>query len=142
MTSTTTFALGGDLPVERLGFGAMRLAQNGMLQDEARDPQVALEVLRCAVDLGVNHFDTAEFYRSPDGAVGANDLIRQALHPYPEGLVIATKVGPVFGPDGLSHGAAADMRPAVEANLHSLGLDRLDVVYLRIGAMTPPMASP
>jgi aryl-alcohol dehydrogenase-like predicted oxidoreductase len=86
----------------------------------------------------VNHIDTADFYRSGDGTVRANTLIREALFPYPSDLVIATKVGPMFGSSGPSQAGAADLRALVEANLASLGLDRLDLVYLRIGAMTPP----
>lgn len=93
-------------------------------------------MLRRAVELGVDHIDTADFYRGPDGTARANDLIREALFPYPGGLVIATKVGPVVGPDGVAQGTAADIRPAVEANLKALGLDRLDLVYLRIGYRT------
>jgi len=133
-----TFAIGGNLPVDRLGFGAMRLARNGMGDTAARDLETAQAVLQRAVELGVDHIDTADFYRSPDRAVGANDLIREALSPYPDGLVLATKVGPVFGPNGPSQGTAADIRPAVEANLQALGLDRLDLVYLRIGFFGPP----
>ena len=133
-----TFALGGDLTVDRIGFGAMRLARNGMGATATRDPETARAVLRRAVELGVDHIDTADFYRSPDGTVRANDLIRQALFPYPAGLVIATKVGPVFGPEGPTQGTAADLRPAVEANLEALGIDRLDLVYLRIGWRVPP----
>lgn len=132
-----TFAIGGDLIVDRIGFGAMRLARNGM-DATPRDPATARAVLRRAVELGVDHIDTADFYRGPDGAVRANDLIRQALFPYPTGLVIATKVGPVFGPSGPTQGTAADIRPAVEANLEALGVDRLDLVYLRIGWRVPP----
>ena len=131
------FAIGGDLTVDRLGFGAMRLARNGM-DATARDPETARAVLRRAAELGVDHIDTADFYRSPNGTVRANDLIRQALFPYPAGLVIATKVGPVFGPSGPTQGTPADIRPAVEANLQALGVDRLDLVYLRIGWRTPP----
>ena len=93
-----TFAIGGDLTVDRVGFGAMRLARNGMGDTDKRAPEMARAVLGRAVKLGVNHIDTADFYRSPDGAVLANDLIRDALSPYPQGLVIATKVGPVFRP--------------------------------------------
>jgi len=133
-----TFAIGGDLVVDRLGFGAMRLARNGMGDDAARDPQTARAVLRRAAELGVDHIDTADFYRIPDGTARANDLIREALFPYPAGLVIATKVGPVFGPDGPTQGTAADLPPAVEANLEALGIDRLDLVYLRIGWRVPP----
>ena len=133
-----TFAIGGDLVVDRIGFGAMRLARGGMGDATGRDPDSARAVLRRAVELGVDHIDTADFYRSPDGTVRANDLIREALYPYPTGLVIATKVGPVFGPDGPTQGTAADLRPAVEANLTALGADRLDLVYLRIGWRVPP----
>jgi pyridoxine 4-dehydrogenase len=136
-TTTDAFRLGGDLSVTRIGFGAMRLARNGW-SGPARDPETGLAVLRRAVELGVNHIDTADYYRSGDGAVRANALIRRALYPYPSGLVIATKVGPILGSHSPSHAAAADLRALVEANLESLGLDRLDLVYLRIGVMTPP----
>jgi pyridoxine 4-dehydrogenase len=132
-----TFAIGGDLTVDRIGFGAMRLTRNGM-DATARDPETARAVLRRAAELGVDHIDTADFYSGPDGTVRANDLIRQALFPNPAALVIATKVGPVFGPQGPTQGTAADLRPAVEANLQALGVDRLDLVYLRIGWRTPP----
>jgi pyridoxine 4-dehydrogenase len=135
--TTSGFRLGGDLSINRIGFGAMRLARNGWT-GPARDPEIGLAVLRRTVDLGVNHIDTADYYRSGDGTVRANTLIRQALSPYPSGLVIATKVGPTFGPGGPSPAAAAGLRALVEANLESLGLDRLDLVYLRIGVMTPP----
>jgi pyridoxine 4-dehydrogenase len=126
------FPLGGDLDINRLGFGAMRLARSG-LQGPARDSQDALAVLRRAVELGVNHIDTAWFYRADD--LAANDLIREALSPYPENLVIATKVGPLLGPSGRPEGQcdASGLRELVEQNLTSLGLDRLDLVYLRIG---------
>ncbi|MGH3387523.1 MAG: aldo/keto reductase [Actinomadura sp.] len=134
---TDQFRLGGDLTIERLGFGAMRLPQRSP-GEPARDPESGRAVLRRAVELGVNHIDTADFYRSENGSVRANTLIREALSPYPDALVIATKVGPVFGPDGPGQGTAADLRPQVEANLESLGLDRLDLVYLRIGMMEPP----
>jgi pyridoxine 4-dehydrogenase len=130
---TNEFRLGGDIPINRLGFGAMRLPQSGW-NGPPRDPETGRAVLRRAVDLGVNHIDTAEFYRSNDGAVRANLLIREALHPYPRGLVIATKVGPVFGPNGPSEAPAADLRALVEGNLKTLGLDRLDLVYLRLGS--------
>src|ERR1700722_12282454 len=126
------FPLGGDLGINRLGFGAMRLARSG-LQGPARDRQDALAVLRRAVELGVNHIDTAWFYRVGD--LAANDLIREALSPYPANLVIATKVGPLLGPSGRPEGQsdASGLRELVEQNLTSLGLDRLDLVYLRIG---------
>ncbi|WP_065755821.1 aldo/keto reductase [Bradyrhizobium paxllaeri] len=126
------------MAVKRVGFGAMRLAANGF-RGPARDPAAGRAVLRRAVELGVNLIDTAAFYHSSDKTVRANRLIREALYPYPSGLLIATKVGHVFNPDG-SHRTAtgSDMRRLVEENLQDLGLDRLDLVYLRIGEMRPP----
>ena len=135
MTSSNTFFLGGDLPINRLGYGAMRLAANGFT-GPARDPQTGLEVLRQALAAGVNHIDTADFYISDDGALSANALIREALHPYPDDLVIATKVGPRrTAGGGVEMTTDPDaLRPMVEANLEALGLERLDLVYLRLGA--------
>ncbi|MGC0383925.1 oxidoreductase [Streptomyces sp. SAI-129] len=133
------FRLGGDLPIRRLGFGAMRLPTNSF-HGPARDPETGRAVLRRAVELGVNHIDTAAFYTSGDGSVRANDLIREALHPYPADLVIATKVGPLRTPDGGLE-ATTDpgvLRALVEENLDTLGVDRLDLVYLRIGGIAPP----
>lgn len=127
----------GDLTINRLGFGAMRLSTNGF-QGSPRDPKVSRAVLRRAVELGVNHIDTAAFYHSRDGSVRANTLICEALSPYPSNLVIATKVGPVLGSTGPTQGTAAHLRAAVEDNLKALGLERLDLVYLRIGMMDPP----
>jgi aryl-alcohol dehydrogenase-like predicted oxidoreductase len=127
----------GDRAIARLGFGAMRLATNGMT-GPPRDPEVDRAVLRHAVELGVNHIDTAAYYQSHDGSVRANTLIREALVPYMAELVIATKVGPVFGPNGPVQGSAADLRALVEDNLKTLGMDCLDLVYLRIGMMAPP----
>ncbi len=132
-----TFSLGGELTVNRLGFGAMRLAM-GTFAGPARDPERGIAVLRRAVELGVNHIDTAGFYGRDE--VWANELIRTALAPYRDDLVIATKVGPLPGPNGVPSGqATADqLRGLVEADLRSLGLDRLDLVYLRVGGMTGP----
>jgi aryl-alcohol dehydrogenase-like predicted oxidoreductase len=133
----TTFSLGGDLTINRLGFGAMRLAA-GTFDGPARAPETGIAVLRRAVELGVNHIDTAGFYRR--GSVQANELIRNALAPYPDGLVIATKVGPLLGPQGVpTHQAGPEqLRGLVEDDLQALGLDRLDLVYLRVGGMSPP----
>ncbi|MEV6592739.1 oxidoreductase [Streptomyces acidicola] len=133
------FRLGGDLLINRIGFGAMRLPTNSF-HGPARDPGTGRAVLRRAVELGVNHIDTAAFYTSGDGTVRANALIREALFPYPADLVIATKVGPARTPDG---GLAATtdpaaMRPMIEENLETLGVDRLDLVYLRIGGIGAP----
>ncbi|MEV5612877.1 aldo/keto reductase [Streptomyces sp. NPDC052225] len=132
---TQTLRLGGDLTVHRVGFGAMRLPRNS-LTGPARDPETGRAVLRRAVELGVNHIDTADFYRSGgDADVRANTLIREALHPYADGLTIATKVGPVFSGGGpVGEAAPEQLRGQVEANLEGLGLDRLDLVYLRIGS--------
>jgi aryl-alcohol dehydrogenase-like predicted oxidoreductase len=132
-----TFAIGGDLPVARLGFGTMRLP-TGTLHGPARDPEDGIAVLRRAVELGVNHIDTASFYRR--GEVVANELVRRALAPYPDGLVIATKVGPMLGPDGTPGPQAApgQLRGLVEENLRELGLDHLDLVYLRVGGRNAP----
>ena len=132
-----TFSLGGDLTINRLGFGAMRLAM-GTFDGPTRAPESGIAVLRRAVELGVNHIDTAGFYGR--GAVWANELIRTALSPYSDDLVIATKVGPLLGPDGWpSRQATPDqLRGLVETDLRALGLDRLDLVYLRVGGMTGP----
>jgi aryl-alcohol dehydrogenase-like predicted oxidoreductase len=127
----------GDLTINRLGFGTMRLSING-ISGPPRDPEVGRAVLRRAVELGANHIDTAAFYQSLDGSVRANTLIHEALSPYPSDMVIATKVGPVIGPNGPTQGTVADLRAAVEENLKTLGLERLDLVYLRIGMMEPP----
>ena len=129
--------LAGTRSIHRLGFGAMRLPTGGF-RGPARDPEVGRAVLRRAVELGVNHIDTAAFYQSGDGAVRANALIREALSPYPPELVIATKVGPVFGPGGPGQLPAAGLRAAVEDNLQTLGVDCLELVYLRIGRMEVP----
>lgn len=127
-----TFAL-GDRTVNRLGFGAMRLSgTGGMGQGEDRDPEQSAAVVRRAVDLGVNHLDSAGFYFSRTGR--ANEIIRAALAPYPDDLTIVTKVGP--GRD-LATGewgdwvTPADLRSRVEHDLESLGLDRLHVVNYR-----------
>lgn len=134
------FLLCGDLPINRVGFGAMRLSTsaNG-INGPARDPATGRAVLRCAYELGVNHIDTAAFYQSADRSVRANLLIREALWPYPSNLVVATKVGHVFNADHSYRTAtAADMRQLIEENLEDLGVDRLDLVYLRVGEMAPP----
>jgi aryl-alcohol dehydrogenase-like predicted oxidoreductase len=134
---TETFALGGDLTINRPGFGAMRLAA-GTFDGPARAPETGIAVLRRALDLGVNHIDTAAFYAR--GAVRANHLIRTALSPYPDDLVIATKVGPIVNADGIPalEATPQQLRGLVEDNLKVLGLDRLDLVYLRVGGITGP----
>ncbi|MBB5935031.1 oxidoreductase [Streptomyces zagrosensis] len=124
----------GDLVVNRIGFGAMRLTQNGeaLIPDAtSSDRAKAIDVLRRAVELGVNHIDTAAFYFSP--LRSANELINRALAPYPDGLVITTKVGPGRDPSGqwLPHATPQQLRGQVEENLRQLGRDHLDIVNLR-----------
>ncbi|MFD3554367.1 aldo/keto reductase [Streptomyces goshikiensis] len=125
----------GDRTVSRIGFGAMRLPQYGeafAADAVPRDRDQAIGVLRRAVELGVNHIDTAEFYFSP--LRSANELINQALAPYPDDLVITTKVGPGRAPSGrwLPHATPEQLRGQVEENLRRLGRAHLDVVNLRI----------
>ncbi|MCO5998615.1 aldo/keto reductase [Actinoallomurus rhizosphaericola] len=131
------FILGGDLRINRLGFGAMRLP-TGTWGGPTRSPENGIAVLRRAVELGVNHIDTAGFYGRGD--VNAHELIREALSPYATDLVIATKVGPLWGPDGYPSGEATpdQLRGLVEDDLRRLGLDRLDLVYLRVGGRGGP----
>lgn len=124
----------GDLTVNRIGFGAMRLPQRGTAFDPdavPRDREEAVAVLRRAVELGVNHVDTAAFYFSR--LRSANELINRALAPYASELVIATKVGPRRGSDGqwLEPARPEELRGDVEENLRQLGRDQLDLVNLR-----------
>ncbi|MBM7436635.1 aryl-alcohol dehydrogenase-like predicted oxidoreductase [Streptomyces sp. HB132] len=131
----------GDLTVNRLGFGSMRLAQDGtaFAGGTSSDRDRALRVLRRAVELGVNHIDTAAFYFSP--LRSANELINSALAPYADDLVITTKVGPGRDPSGAWVWAGPEqLRGQVEENLRQLGRDHLDVVNLRLapsGASAP-----
>ena len=125
----------GDLEVNRLGFGAMRLPQTGraLVPDAVpRDRDQAIAVLRRAIELGVNHIDTAAFYFSP--LRSANELINSALAPYPDDLVIVTKVGPGRDPWGewTNRARPDQLRGQVEENLRQLGRDHLDVVNLRV----------
>ncbi|MFF9980845.1 oxidoreductase [Streptomyces erythrochromogenes] len=128
----------GDLEVNRLGFGTMRLTGNGMGGNSDGAPidrGVAVGILRSAVEHGVNHIDTASFYFSP--LRSANELINRALAPYPDDLVIVTKVGPGRDPSGEWLGMAepAQLRGQVEENLRQLGRDHLDVVNLRLNGV-------
>jgi pyridoxine 4-dehydrogenase len=122
-----TFAIGGDLPVVRLGFGAMRITGPG-IWGEPRDRAEALRVLRRAVELGVTFIDTADSY----GPYVSEELIREALHPYPDGLVIATKAGLVrTGPqEWHSVGHPAYLRQECELSLRRLGLEAIDLFQL------------
>ncbi|MFD9560844.1 oxidoreductase [Streptomyces sp. NPDC059994] len=146
--TTERWALGGDLSVARIGYGAMKLT--GWPKGERPTRDTALAILRRAVELGVNHIDTSHYY-SRDG-VAANELIREALHPYPDDLVIVTKVGALVEGSDVALPAAEktgltpdNLRRGIEANLRSLGLDRLDVVNLRMGDLDrtqTPLAAP
>lgn len=122
----------GDVTVNRLGYGSMRVA--GMPWEVARPREASLAVLRRAVELGVNHLDTAAFYFTP--LRSSNELISTALQPYGDDLVITTKVGPARSRDGaFEEMARADqLRAQVEENLRQLGRDHLDVVNLRWGS--------
>jgi aryl-alcohol dehydrogenase-like predicted oxidoreductase len=118
----------GHLPVHRIGFGAMQLAGPGVFGPPA-DPAAARAVLRRAIELGVDHIDTAQFY-GPDVV---NDLIREALHPYPEHLRLVTKVGARRDDRGgwVRAGEPAQLKEQVEDNLRSLDVERIDLVNLR-----------
>ena len=120
---------GTSLAVQRLGYGAMQLAGPGVF-GPPRDHDAALAVLRVAVASGVNHLDTSDFY----GPHITNQIIKQALHPYPENLVIVTKVGARREADKSWHPAISreQLTNAVHDNLRNLGLEALDVVNLRL----------
>ena len=139
---TQTTELGGnfsfpgtDMTVQRMGYGAMQLAGPGVF-GPPRDMDAALAVLRAAVEAGVNHIDTSDFY----GPHVTNQIIRQALHPYPEDLVIVTKLGARRGDDkSWIHALSAqELTDGVHDNLRNLGVEQLDVVNLRVGAPLAP----
>jgi pyridoxine 4-dehydrogenase len=121
------FLLGGDLPVWRLGFGAMRITGKGVW-GEPQDHDEAIRVLRRALELGINFIDTADSY----GPEVSERLIAEALHPYPEGLVIATKAGfDRSGPDRWTmNGKPEHLRKACDGSLRRLKLDRIDLFQL------------
>ena len=125
--AANTFPLGGRT-VKRLGYGAMQLAGPGVF-GPPRDPEAARAVLRAAIAAGVNHIDTSDFY----GPHVTNQLIREALHPYPEDLTIVTKIGARRGTDGawLPAFGREELIAAVHDNLRNLGLETLEVVNLR-----------
>jgi len=127
-TPAHTFSLAGR-EVNRMGYGAMQLAGPGVF-GPPKDRDTALAVLREALASGVNHIDTSDFY----GPHITNQLIREALHPYPEALVIVTKVGAIRGADGAWIGAPEpdEIRRGVHDNLRNLGLEVLDIVNMRI----------
>src|SRR5499425_1337430 len=126
---------GTSLTVHRMGYGAMQLAGPGVW-GPPKDPDAAIAVLREAIAAGVNHIDTSDFY----GPHVTNQIIRQALHPYSDGLVIVTKLGARRGQDkswihALSRQELID---GAHDNLRNLGVERLDVVNLRVGGVLEP----
>ncbi|GAA2058557.1 aldo/keto reductase family oxidoreductase [Williamsia deligens] len=131
-----TFHL-GDLTVTRVGYGAMQLAGPGVFGPPA-DRDAAIAVLREVVELGITHIDTSDFY----GPYVTNEIIKEALHPYPDDLHIVTKVGARRDDEGgWPHARTPDeLRQQVHENLQHLGLDALDVVNMRVGAVDGPEA--
>ena len=131
-----SFRLRGDsMTVNRMGYGTMQLA-GPQVFGPPRDVDGAVAVLREAVERGVNHIDTSDYY----GPHVTNQIIKQALHPYPDSLVIVTKVGARRGSDASWNHALSrqDLIDAVHDNLRNLALERLDVVNLRVGGMMGP----
>ena len=128
MTRPDTFLL-GSRPVRRMGYGAMQLAGEGVF-GPPKDRATAVAVLKEAIASGVNHLDTSDFY----GPHVTNQIIREALHPYPRDLAIVTKVGATRGPDGswLPALEPEDITRGVHDNLRNLGLDVLEVVNVRL----------
>ena len=130
-----TFSIGGDLPVHRLGYGAMQLPGPGVWGEPA-DPENARRVVRAAVEQGVDFIDTADSY----GPVVSERIIAEALHPYPEGLVIATKAGLTRQGPGIwtPVGRPAYLKQQVELSLRTLRLERIDLIQLhRIDGEVP-----
>jgi aryl-alcohol dehydrogenase-like predicted oxidoreductase len=125
--TTTSFL--GDKPINRIGFGAMQLAGPGVF-GPPRDPDAARAVLRRAIELGVDHIDTSQYY-GPDVV---NDLIRETLYPYPDNLKLVTKVGARRDETGawLPALSPEELRAGVEDNLRSLRVERMDLVNLRV----------
>src|SRR6202048_1077969 len=126
---------GTSMTLIRMGYGAMQLA-GPQVWGPPRDVDGAIDVLREAVASGVNHIDTSDFY----GPHVTNQIIKKALHPYPDGLVIVTKVGARRGADKSWHPALSrqELIDGVHDNLRNLGLDALDVVNLRVGGIMAP----
>src|SRR5882762_1808907 len=135
MTTTVpggALTLADDLTISRMGYGAMQLAGPGVF-GPPKDRDQALAVLREAVELGITHIDTSDFY----GPVVVNELIKEALYPYPAGLHIVTKVGARRSSDGgwVPSLEPEDLKAQVRENLQHLGLETLDVVNLRVGSV-------
>jgi len=140
MTTTTAERSGqyqlGDLTVNRIGYGAMQLAGPHVM-GPPKDRDAAVAVLRRAVELGVDHIDTSDYY----GPHVTNEIIREALHPYPDGLTLVTKVGARRTPEGEWPEALTpdELRRAVHDNLDHLGVDAMDVVNLRMPGFAAPV---
>jgi pyridoxine 4-dehydrogenase len=132
-----TFTMAERLTVTRMGYGAMQLAGPGVF-GPPKDRDAAVAVLREAVELGITHIDTSDFY----GPHVTNEIIKEALHPYPEELRIVTKVGASRDAQGgWPHARSPEqLRQAVHDNLRNLSLDALDVVNLRVGGLDSPEA--
>jgi pyridoxine 4-dehydrogenase len=130
-----TFTMAEDLTVTRMGYGAMQLAGPGVF-GPPKDRDAAIAVLREAIELGITHIDTSDYY----GPHVTNRIIKEALHPYPDSLHIVTKVGALRDAEGGWPQALApeQLRQAVYDNLDNLGLDALDVVNLRVGGFDSP----
>ncbi|MEU5478160.1 aldo/keto reductase family oxidoreductase [Streptomyces mirabilis] len=130
-----TFTMAKDLTVTRMGYGAMQLAGPHVFGPPA-DRDAAVAVLREAVERGITHIDTSDFY----GPYVTNQIIKEALHPYPAGLHLVTKVGALRDAEGGWPKALSrdELRQAVHSNLENLGLDALDVVNLRVGGLDAP----
>ncbi len=136
MNLAGSFTLPGtSITLNRMGYGAMQLAGPGVW-GPPRDVDAAIAVLRDAVESGVNHIDTSDYY----GPHVTNRLIKRALHPYPDGLAIVTKLGARRGPDKswLPALTSQELIEGVHNNLENLGVDALDVVNLRVGGMLGP----
>jgi len=136
-TAAGTFTLAEDLTVTRMGYGAMQLAGPNVFGPPA-DRAEAVAVLREAVALGITHIDTSDFY----GPYVTNEIIKEALHPYPDGLHIVTKVGALRDAEGnwvVPSIAPEQLRQAIYDNLQHLGLEALDVVNLRVGGLQGPV---
>ena len=140
--TTITTNLGGSftlpgtkITVNRMGYGAMQLAGPGVF-GPPRDTEAAISVLREAVAAGVNHIDTSDYY----GPHVTNQIIKRALHPYPDGLILITKVGARRGKDTswIHARSRQELTAAIHDNLQNLGLDALDVVNLRVGGIMAP----
>ncbi|WP_332879305.1 oxidoreductase [Massilia sp. S19_KUP03_FR1] len=127
-----------DLKLNRMGYGAMQLAGPHVF-GPPKDRAAAVAVLRSAIELGINHIDTSDFY----GPHITNQIIREALHPYRDGLTIVTKIGFKRGDDAswLPAASSNELRDAVHANLRNLGLERIDVVNLRAPGLAGPDGS-